>query len=230
VPASQILAGCKKSCARFLDGLAPPEIKNVLAEASQRNFASKTVIANQGDPADQLFLLTKGRARLYFTTHEGKKIILVWLAPGQALGGAALLSKPASYLVTTETVEPCSAIVWDRATIRRLAKCYPQILENALLTAGEYLAWYCAAHAALATQSAEQRLAQTMVCLAQVIGREVPDGVELDVINEELASAASITPFTASRLLNQWQRGGVIKKGRGKIVVYSLDGLFPPSA
>lgn len=230
MPGSRILEACKKSHVQFLGGLAPSELDDVLVSARERNFPAKSVIANQGDPADHLFLLMKGRARLRYTTHEGIEMILVWLAPGQILGGMALLSKPSLYLVTTEAVEASCTLVWDRPTIRRLARCYPQILENALLTASEYLAWSSATHAALATQDAPQRLSHTLVCLAQVIGRPVRKSLELDVTNEELASAANISPFTASRLLNKWQRSGVIAKRRGKIVLRSLDRLFSSEA
>jgi CRP-like cAMP-binding protein len=228
VPTSRISAACKKSCTCLLEGLDAAAVNNVLSAATERRFAAKSVIVNQGDPANHLYLLAKGRARLSFTTQEGKEISLVWLAPGEILGGLSLLSKPSYYLVTTEAVEASTALVWDRPTIRRLAKAYPQILENALLTASEYLAWYCAAHAAVVTETAQQRLSQAIVCLAHVLGREVSGGVELDVTNEMLASAAHITPFTASRLLGKWQRGGVIEKRRGKIVLRSLESLFSP--
>jgi CRP/FNR family transcriptional regulator, nitrogen oxide reductase regulator len=229
VPASAILAACIKLRPQILEGLAPPDLDIVLSAAIQRYFPAKSVIARQGYPANHLFLLTKGRARFSFTTQAGKKIILLWLAPGQILGAAALLSKPSLYLVTSEAVEASSVLAWDRATIRGLAKRYPQLLENAISTASEYLTWYCAAHAALTTQSAQQRLSQAILCLAPVIGREVPDGVELDVINEELASAANITRFTTSRLLNKWQRSGVITKRRGKILLRSMNCLLPPN-
>jgi CRP-like cAMP-binding protein len=213
---------CGKFSAQLLDGLAPADRDKVLAAATRREFRAKSAIASQGEPADHLYLLVKGRAQLYFTTVEGKKIVLIWLAPGHILGGSALLSKPSLYLASTEAVQASCTLVWSRATIRELAKRYPQILENALLTASEYLAWYCAAHAALGTQSAEQRLSDLMVCLTRGIGREVQGGVELDVTNEELASAANITPFTASRLLSKWRRSGVIAKRRGKIFIPSV--------
>ena len=41
--------------------------------------------------------------------------------------------------------------------------------------------------------------------LTDAIGREVSGGVELEVTNEELANAANITPFTASRIVSEWQ-------------------------
>lgn len=44
--------------------------------------------------------------------------------------------------------------------------------------------------------------------------------------NEELANAACITTFTASRLLSRWQRSGVILKKRGKVVISSPERLL----
>ena len=118
-------------------------------------------------------------------------------------------------------------LVWDRATIRGFAAEYPILLENALCTASDYLAWCLAAHVALVCHSAEERLAGVLDSLAGVIGQKVPGGVELYVTNEELANAANVTPFTASRLLSAWQRRHAIKKSRGKILLRHPARLFP---
>src|SRR5213075_170887 len=77
---------------KFLEGFSPLDLKVILAAARLRHFTSNSVIVNQGNPADCLFLLTKGRARFFFNTQGGKKIILHWLTPGEIFGGAALLS------------------------------------------------------------------------------------------------------------------------------------------
>ena len=59
-----------------------------------------------------------------------------------------------------------------------------------------------------------------------MIGERVSGGVELDVTNEELANAANLTHFTASRLLSAWQRHNVVKKSRGKILLRHPARLF----
>jgi CRP/FNR family transcriptional regulator, nitrogen oxide reductase regulator len=211
---------------RFLDGFAPCDLKVVLAAAKQRQFLANSVVVNQGHPADHLFLLTRGRARFFFSTREGKKVILFWLTPGEVFGGSALLSMSTPYLVSTETLRDSSMLVWDRATLRNLAAHYPRLLENALLIASDYLAWYLADHVALISRTARQRLARVLVCLAQTIGQKSSDGLEFDVTNEELAGAANVTPFTASRLLSEWQRNRAIVKRRGKILLRSPESLF----
>jgi len=211
---------------RFLEGLSPLDVNVILAAAKRRHFASNSVVVNQGNPADHLFLLTKGRARFFFDTQEGKKVILLWLTPGEIFGGSALLSTPSLYLVSTETLKDSSMLVWDRATLRNLAGRYPRLLENGLLIAYDYLAWYVADHVALTTHNARQRLAGVLVCLAQTIGEKVSGGFEFDATNEELAGAANVTPFTASRLLSKWQDNGAVLKQRGKVLLRSPEGLL----
>ena len=66
--------------------------------------------------------------------------------------------------------------------------------------------------------------------LARSIGQQVTAGIELDVTNEELANAANVTPFTASRLLSEWQRQGAVRKSRGKVLLLSLERLFSAAA
>jgi CRP-like cAMP-binding protein len=226
MPASELAPVGANLKSRFLDGLAPRELKIVLAEASQRRFLANSIVVNQGHPADHLFLLTKGRARFFFNTREGKKAILSWLVPGEVFGGSALLSTPSRYLVSTETLKDSSMLVWDRTVLRGLVTRSPRLLENVLLIASDYLGWYVATHVALVSHNARQRLARVLICLAETIGKKVSDGFEFDATNEELASAANVTPFTASRFLSEWQSNSAVVKRRGKILLRSPERLF----
>lgn len=211
---------------RFFEGLASSELDVIWAAAKERRYLANSVITNQGSAADHLFLLTSGRARHFFITPEGQKTLLFWLTPGEIFGGVAFLSKAKDYLLSTEALKDSSVLVWDHSSIRGLAARYPRLAENALLIASDYLAWYLADHLALTCQTARERLAQVLVYLSGVIGQRVHDGVEFDATNEELASAANITPFTACRLLGQWQSDRAILKRRGKILLRSPERLF----
>jgi CRP-like cAMP-binding protein len=214
----------------FLDGLAPRELDEILAAARECRFLAGTVLASQGTPANSLFLLVSGRARFFFLTPEGNKIVLMWFPVGEVIGGAALQSVPSDYIVSTETVKDCTLLVWDRPVLRRLAIRYPRLLDNALNMAAEFLVFYLATHVALTCHTAPQRLAAILVNLAQGIGHKVPAGIELDVTNAELAEAANVTHFTASRLISQWQRQGALVKTRGKILLHSPGKLFLSAA
>jgi CRP/FNR family transcriptional regulator, nitrogen oxide reductase regulator len=212
--------------ARLLEGLSREERKSILAAASYRQFSRQSVVTDQGDPADQLFLLIKGSARYFFITPEGQKLNLLWLTTGEIFGAATLLTEPSSFLVSTEIVKDSCALVWERNTIRSLAERYPRLVENALAIATDYLTWYTASHLSLVCHTARQRLARTLVSLANGIGKRRPDGIHLEITNEQLANTANITLFTASRLLSEWQRRGALTKSRGRILLRDPGQLF----
>ena len=184
------------------------------------------MITNQDHPAEHLYLLLTGRARFFFVTEKGQEVILLWIPPGEIFGSAALLPAPTGYHVSTAVTRSCSALVWDRFTIRRLAALYPKLLENAFYLTLHYLSAYRAAHGALISDTSQERLAHVLVSLASGIGVKVAGGIELRIRNEELANEANVSLFTASRVISEWHRAGLLLKGRGKVVLRSPEGLL----
>jgi CRP/FNR family transcriptional regulator, nitrogen oxide reductase regulator len=148
---------------------------------------------------------------------------LKWITPGHIFGGAALVSGPSTYLVSTEAVRNSIVLEWDASAIHDFARRFPQLLENAHLIDMDYVSWYVAAHVALASKSARQRLASVLFGLAKSFGQKGSGGIELDVTNEELADSANITPYTTSRLISEWNRSGAIRKHQRKILVLSPE-------
>jgi CRP/FNR family transcriptional regulator, nitrogen oxide reductase regulator len=223
---AEISAAVAQLKPRFFDGLTAPELKTVLDCARPRAYLAGSVVHHEGHPGDRMFLLLSGRARFFTLTPEGDKVLLFWAVPGEVLGGAATLARQCDYLLSSETVKDSRFLVWSRTNIAALCQQYPRLMSNALLIAHDYMVLYRALHLSLACHSARQRLATVLVNLATGIGQRVPEGVELDVNNEELANEAHVTHFTASRLMSEWQRSGVLIKRRGKVLLSSPELLF----
>jgi CRP-like cAMP-binding protein len=211
---------------RFLQGLTQRDCDAVMQASTLRRFVANSVVTNQGDPADYFFLLAKGCARHFSITEEGRKVLLLWVAAGDVFGGLTLVTQPSCYLLSTEIVKDSCAFVWRRGEIRDLVARYPRLQDNTLSIASDYLAWFHASHMALISHTARQRLARVLTSLAHGIGRKVPGGIKLDIANEELANAANVSPFTASRLLSEWQRNGAVSKSRGNVVLRDPKRLF----
>jgi CRP/FNR family transcriptional regulator, nitrogen oxide reductase regulator len=211
---------------RLLDGFARNDLSHVLSVGTCKRYRRRTLISREGYPADKLFLLLDGLARTFTTTPKGEKIVLLWIPAGEASGGRALLSRPTNYLVSTETVLDSTAIAWERAVILRLSKQYPRLLENALMIASDYLAAYRDFHVAASYDSASQRVAQVLSNLARKMGREDPQGIAIDITNEELANEATVSIFTISRLMSEWHQKGLLTKKRGQVVLHSAEELM----
>ena len=215
---------------QLLEGLDPPDARAVLAAATPRRLPPYVNIYEQSQSASNVFLLSTGRARYFSMTPDGRKMLLHWLVPGDTLGLAAILQATAHYRVSAETVRESSVLVWSRQVMLSLMNEYPRLLHNALTVGVGYLDLYIAAHAALVSDTAKQRLAAVLVRLTDSIGHEVSDGVQLEVTNEELASAANITLFTASRILSKWQAEHALTKRRGRIILHSPKRLLKLTA
>jgi CRP-like cAMP-binding protein len=210
----------------LLENLAPSDLSDVLAAAYQRRFLANSVITNQGHPASHLYLVLSGGARSFFLTQAGQKMHLHWYPPGNVFGGMALVSRPSTYIASTEAISNSRVLLWDHNSIRKLATQHPKLLDNALSIASDYMNLAIATQVSLASHTARQRLALVLANLASGIGHEVPGGVELRVRNEDLASAANITPFTASRIMSEWERARMVRKGRGWVLIPSPERLL----
>jgi CRP/FNR family transcriptional regulator, nitrogen oxide reductase regulator len=226
ISSSEVASLLRQLQPRFLDGLTQPELQSVLAAATLRRFQVNSIIYNQDHPAESFFLLLKGGARTFYITPDGAKVLITWVLPGEILGGAAVLQRHVRYLVSTEAIRNSCLLLWDRATIRALSQKHPRLMENMLHIAWDYLNTALAIHLSLTCHTAQQRLSQVLANLSSGIGREVPGGVEVHVSNEDLANAANVTSFTASRLLSEWQRKGLLTKSRGKVVLRDAGRLL----
>jgi len=210
----------------LMEGLGKPEIDAILSMATIRRFQAKEVIFRSGELAKHLYLLRERSVKFYRISHAGIEVVLGWLMPGDVFGLGSLPAPPLNYLGTAEALDDCEAYVWEAARIQRLYISYPRLAANCLRISLHYVAQFAERHITLASCSVEERLARTLTALGDQVGQATPGGVEVTVKNEQLASLADINVFTASRLLNEFQRRGAVKKSRGKVLIECPEKLL----
>jgi CRP-like cAMP-binding protein len=210
----------------LLSGLQENEIKAIRNAATRREFEASQIIVMANEPANRLFLIETGYVDYYVTNEAGQDILLRRLAAGDVFGQASLLSRPIGYIGTAKAVQDIRVLEWKDGVIRQLAKTYPQLVENALRTALRYLALYAKRHIGLVSNTAQERLACALSSLGSRTGHAVPSGVEVDIKNEDLASLADVSFYTATRILSGWDRSGVVEKSRGRVIIRSPEKLL----
>jgi CRP-like cAMP-binding protein len=206
---------------RFLANLPAPDLSRIVRSAEHRIFRARSQILHAGASANRLYLLTSGSGRHFAVTDGGRKVLLHWLTAGQIFGGPTLLAVPAHYLVNAEIVEDCCALTWDRRTIRQLISRCPGLLDNALaISYTEHIAWLISMQISLMSDDARGRVAHLLASLACAVGKPRSRGsIELQIKNADLAAGANVSESNVSRLLNEWERAGALRKDRGKILL-----------
>jgi CRP-like cAMP-binding protein len=211
---------------RFFTGLEKSETSVILAAATRQKFKGGEIVARADEPASHLFLVREGCIDYFVLTSDGREVLLRRLVSGNIFGVGAFLSQPTGYVGTSKAVHNSEVFAWEHSVIRQLAKAYPPLGENALRTVLRYVALFAERHIALVSKPAQERLAYALTSLGSRTGRMVPSGVEINVKNEDLASLADVSFFTASRFLQEWERKGAVEKSRGKVLIRSPEKLL----
>src|SRR3546814_1448884 len=77
----------------------------------------------------------------------------------------------------------------------------------------------------LATQSADRRIARTLLRLLDQAGRRTGDGVRIEfpLWRKDIADIAGTTPHTVSRIVAGWERRGLLSSRNRHLCIASPD-------
>jgi CRP-like cAMP-binding protein len=212
---------------RLLAGIDPDAQGAIVAAATRRKLRPAQVIYHVGEPAEFLFVLSAGRVHLSRPSRAGRDVLFSVLEPGDVFGLVCLLTSRADYMGTATVIEGGEAMVWDRATVQRLTRQHPQITANALTVAIGLVAQFADRHELVVANNATERVAHALSRLGTQSGDRSPAGIQVQISNEQLASLADVSAFTVSRVLQQWERDGAVKKTRGAVRIVDPEGLLP---
>ena len=100
-------ANCEKRSEGFFCNLPESSSKRLSSLGSSQVYPRGSTIFMEGQPADGVYLLCDGRAKLSTYSEEGRAIILRIAQPGEVLGLGAVLSA-AAYEKSARASEDCS--------------------------------------------------------------------------------------------------------------------------
>ena len=210
---------------RLLAGVDPDDRRAIAAGSRRQLLHPSQVLFRTGERAEQMFVLRRGRVQFGRLSSTGREVVMGILGPGDVLGLACLLPS-SNYIGTAEALDRGEVQVWSRHVIQRFAHKYPQLQGNVLQIALAYVAEFADRLERLMSGTAEQRLARALTRLGVRIGTPSHSSIDILIKNEQLASLADVSPFTVSRLLKQWERGGFISKSRGIVRILSPEQLL----
>jgi CRP-like cAMP-binding protein len=203
--------------------LPPEEVRRVLAMARRRTFGRGEVVFHEGDPADSVHLIAKGRFAVRVTTPLGETATLAIRGPGEAFGELALVSdSPRS--ATVAALEPAETHSLFRREFDELRREHPYvnrvlvaILAASLRRMDELIveAFYV---------GAEKRVLRRLRDLASVYGNGSAT-ITVPLTQEDLAGLAGTSRATVNRVLREEESRGTVTLGRGKTVVLDLEKL-----
>jgi len=93
-----------------------------------RSFPRNSVVVNEGDATDSLYILLSGRVKAYVSEADGREIVLSTVGVGDYFGEMVLDGGPRSASVMT--LEPCRFFVIPRGDIEGLLERNPAFARH----------------------------------------------------------------------------------------------------
>lgn len=206
-------------------GIAKEHLRAIQSQASQHGYGQGNWIFRQGERAKKIFLLMDGRVSISLITPDGLEVLLAFITSGSIFGFNALVEDH-NYVVSARAAHDSRVLCWTGATIRQLIRKYPELALNIFDITNEFLTDIETRYGYLATRPVRQRIAAALGELARRVGARSDDELVITVHQNEIAQLAGTTVYSVNRVLNDWQRRGIVKKGRGRIVILDMDALL----
>jgi CRP/FNR family transcriptional regulator, cyclic AMP receptor protein len=165
----------------------------------------------QGDPADAVFCLQMGRAKISVVSAKGKQATITILGIGDFFGEESLGMNAARHVATATAVNRCTALKIGREDMLRVLHQKPEFGDRFL----SYLVTRSMrTQADLVDQifnSSEKRLARTLLLMAEIVKPEEQQQAMIPPITQEtLAEMVGTTRSRVSFFMNRFRDLGLI--------------------
>jgi CRP-like cAMP-binding protein len=181
-------------------------------------LAPKDAFFSQGDPADAVFYLQKGRAKVTVVSASGKEATITLLSAGDFVGEEALAAMPGLRLATATATTPCTALRISRGEMIHVMHEEHSLSDLFLKF---LLKRSMRVQADLVDQlfnSSEKRLARILLLMAEFGKPGEPEQYIPKISQETLAEMIGTTRSRVSFFMNRFRRLGFIEyNGRVKV-------------
>jgi CRP-like cAMP-binding protein len=182
----------------------------------------KEAFFSQGDPADCVFYIQSGRAKLTVISKEGKEATIALLSVGDFVGEDSMAGMPELRMATATAIAPCSALKIERAEMIRVMHeehtfsdlFLKFLLERSMRTQADLVDQLF--------NSSERRLARILLLMADFGQPGEPESLIPKISQETLAEMIGTTRSRVSFFMNRFRKLGFIDYNGGIKVHKSL--------
>jgi CRP/FNR family cyclic AMP-dependent transcriptional regulator len=189
------------------------EPKSFLAKVGEgrsiSTYRKDQIVFVQGDPADAVWYIRKGKVKVTVVSEQGKEAVVAILGPDEFCGEGCLAGQPRRMATATAMTE-CEIMRLEKGAIIRVLHDEPAFSE---MFVAHLLARTIRVEEDLVDQlfnSSEKRLARALLLLANFGKEGRPEPIIAKVSQETLAEMIGTTRSRVSHFMNKFRQLGFI--------------------
>jgi CRP-like cAMP-binding protein len=183
------------------------------------SYPKKEIIFAQGDDADAVFYIKKGKVKVTVVSGEGKEAVVAILGEDEFLGEGCLTGQ-SRRLATARAMTECIVMRLDKIEITRIIRSEPAFSQWFI---SHILARSLRIEQDLVEQlfnSTEKRLARVLLLLANFGKAGRPEPILAEIKHDTLAEMVGTTRARVKHFMNKFRDLGFIDD-KGKLEVHS---------
>ena len=188
--------------------LAPADIQLIASHGVVRRYAKGSVLINEGDESDSLFVIIDGTVKVFLSDENGKEVILRIQGAGEYFGELAIIdSAPRSASVIT--LEPTRVAVVTRAGFEQCMRENEDVALQLIRSLAARVRSLTENVRNLALLDVYGRVARTLLNMA-----EEHDGEQVipqKLTHQEIANMVGASREMVSRIMKDLMEGGYIE-------------------
>jgi CRP/FNR family transcriptional regulator, cyclic AMP receptor protein len=188
-------------------------------------YSKKQVIFAQGDDADAVFYIKKGKVKVTVISEQGKEAVVALLGADEFVGEGCLIGQP-KRLATASAMTDCETMRVEKSEIQRVIHDEPAFSE---MFVAHILTRNARIEEDLVDQlfnSTEKRLARVLLLLANFGKEGRPEPILAKISQETLAEMIGTTRSRVSHFMNKFRELGFIDYNGHLEVHSSLLGVL----
>jgi CRP-like cAMP-binding protein len=210
----------------LLSNLSQPELQLLAGRTVRKLFSAGEWLFSEGEPCNGLHIVSRGHVRIFKTSMNGREQVLAVEGPGNSVAELPVFDGgpyPASVVALEET----EIAYISRRDFQAFCIEHPEVALKVLAVVGARLRRLVGIIEELSFTTIRQRLASTLLKLAQTEGKKTARGVEFHLpgSHQELASQLGTVRELISRNLMRLQAEGLLEVDARAVVVKDMSGL-----
>jgi len=198
--------------------------KNELAQLTQnslvKHYKTGDLIFRPDDPGDRVYLIQKGRVKLYNTSFCGKESILFLFYPGEFFGLSEIFGGELR-VCYAEAQEPTTVTIISSKNFEELLYNDPKISRVVIKILGTRLMQLCKTYEALSSQDLRARTSLALIKLGNICGVSSDGATKIatKITHKTIAAMAGASRQGVTEMLNIFIKENLIKYDEKKRII-----------
>jgi len=205
----------------LFSGLAPDDLRKLLATSSVRRYPDHTTLFMEGDPADRFFIVMDGWVKLFRLSENGQEVVISVSSPGESFAEAAIFDSNI-YPVSAAAITDVRLLVISAESLLRQLSENMRFTFNMLASMSRQMRRNVVKLHQMCSMSSTERLADFLLDLSRSHNGTARITLPLD--KSLIAARLGMQPETFSRALAKLKSVGVQSVGHD-VVIKDLDAL-----